>query len=105
MSEEYLRNELMLRVRKLLAQEPDYSGIPDSRFNKRISIYHGSTHLMIRGKRRGDIDVSLHVSPYRPVFVLKHAYSNSRVYRMHVIEHFVLPMLRRHMVLSDMADV
>ena len=105
MSEEYLRNELMLRVCKLLAQEPDYTGIPDSRFNKRVSIHYGSTHLMIRGKRRGDIELSLHTPPDRPVVVLRHTYGKTRRFQAHVIEDFVLPVLRKHMVLLDMADV
>lgn len=104
-SDSYLYQELLRRCLALLALEPDYIGIPDSRFNKRVSIQVGETHLLIRGKRRGDVDVSVHTPPDRPMFVLKHKVSVKRLDQPHVVEHYVLPILRKRMVLLDLADV
>lgn len=104
-SDSYLYQELLRRCLALLALEPDYTGIPNNRFNKRVSFQLGETHLLIRGKRRGDVDVSLHTPPERPRFLLRHTVNTKKLEQPHVVEHFVLPILRKHMVLLDLADV
>ena len=90
----------------LLAQEIDYPGIPNSRFNKRISMTCEGHEIMIRGKRRGDVDVSVRIANLALwTFVFKHNVTTKRICDMDLAEKIVLPAMRKVMVLADLADV
>jgi len=105
---EHVRNELLLRVQRLLDLEPDPCGVPDSRFNKRVTIKSGGNKIMIRSKRRGDLDITLWTPEYMPrvgMFVYKNKVSHAPMFIVGIVESHVLPMLRGHMVLDDLADV
>ena len=103
---EYLRNELLLRIERLLDLEPDAYGIPDSRFNKRLTFESETHKVLIRSKRRGDLVVDIwsrQTQVRKPV--LNNCVGHAQFFAAHIAEHWMLPILRKHMVLDDLASI
>lgn len=100
-----LYQEILRRCWELFEKVPDTIGIPDSRYNKRINSRHELHDVLIRGKRRGDVDVSVR----RPgsdkwIFVFKHGVHRKAVESPSLAGMIVLPLLRRLMILDDLAN-
>lgn len=101
-----LYQELLSRCWRLFEKVPDTFGIPDSRYNKRITSRYDVHDVLIRGKRRGDVDVS--VKPpgsARWIFVFKHGIHRKAVESPSLAGMIVMPLLRKMMVLDDLANV
>jgi len=98
--------ELMLRIQRLLALEPDHSGVPDSRFNKSLTFKTATHMVLIRSKRRGDlvVDICSRRTQVRKT-VLSNCVGHRKLFDPHNAEHWVLPILRKHMILDDLANV
>lgn len=90
----------------MLSREPDFTGIPNNRFNKRLIIQIGENHVLVRSKRRGDVDVSIiEETTGKAFFVYRNSVDHSNKFLPDEVENLVLPALRRRMVLDDLADV
>jgi hypothetical protein len=101
-----LRFELLTRLQRLLKQQPDYPSIPDNRFNKRINLYTEGVEIVIRSKRRGDVDVTvIDHDDGSSMFVFRNSADHQNIFNAEWISSFVLPVLRRQMVLEDLSDV
>ncbi len=104
--DECLRQELMMRLEALLAHEPDYHGIPDNRFNKRLEFETPDHKIMVRSKRRGDLVVEIWSRRTQVVWtVLSKCVGSAKTFDPVIAEHYVLPLLRRTMVLDDLAKL
>jgi hypothetical protein len=101
--EDLLFNELVMRIERLLATVAD-NGVPNNRFNKRLAYEFPWGRIHIRGKRRGDVYVDIwnrRSQVIRTVF--SNAVDREKVFETRLIEGWVLPELRKLMVLDDIA--